>query len=108
MRKINFAGGEPFLYPRKLGELCRYCKEVLGLESVSIVTNGTNVTEKWLGDHGRFVDVLGVSCDSFDERTGEAFSGSGCGNHANGFAVCSDSTAILEFRFGSCFADLLH
>jgi radical S-adenosyl methionine domain-containing protein 2 len=71
MRKINFAGGEPFLYPRKLGELCRYCKEVLGLESVSIITNGTKVTEKWLGEHGQFVDLLGVSCDSFDERTGE-------------------------------------
>jgi radical S-adenosyl methionine domain-containing protein 2 len=71
MCKINFAGGEPFLYPKKLGELCRYCKEVLGLESVSIITNGTNVTEKWLREHGQFVDVLGVSCDSFDERTGE-------------------------------------
>ena len=71
MRKINFAGGEPFLYPRKLGWLCQYCKEVLELESVSIITNGTKVTEKWLEDYGRFVDVMGVSCDSFDERTGE-------------------------------------
>jgi radical S-adenosyl methionine domain-containing protein 2 len=71
MRKINFAGGEPFLYPGKLGWLCRYCKEILGMESVSIITNGTKVTEQWLGEHGRFVDVLGVSCDSFDERTGE-------------------------------------
>lgn len=71
MRKINFAGGEPFLYARKLGWLCRYCKEVLGLESVSIITNGTKVTEEWLGKYGAFVDVLGVFCDSFDERTGE-------------------------------------
>jgi radical S-adenosyl methionine domain-containing protein 2 len=52
MRKINFAGGEPFLYPKKLGWLCRYCKEVLGLESVSIITNGTKVTEKWLWVYG--------------------------------------------------------
>jgi radical S-adenosyl methionine domain-containing protein 2 len=81
MRKINFAGGEPFLYPSKLGWLCRYCKEVLGLESVSIITNGTKVTEKWLRQWGGFVDVMGVSCDSFDERTGEYFLGSGsvCG-----------------------------
>jgi radical S-adenosyl methionine domain-containing protein 2 len=34
MRKINFAGGEPFLYPKELAWLCQYCKEVLALESV--------------------------------------------------------------------------
>jgi radical S-adenosyl methionine domain-containing protein 2 len=69
MRKINFAGGEPFLYPGKLGWLCRYCKEVLGMESVSVITNGTKVTKTWLDKYGTFVDVLGVSCDSFDEKT---------------------------------------
>jgi uncharacterized Fe-S cluster-containing radical SAM superfamily protein len=69
MRKINFAGGEPFLYPESLGWLCRYCKEGLGLESVSIITNGTKVTKTLLDKYGTFVDVLGVSCDSFDEKT---------------------------------------
>ncbi|KAI1396776.1 hypothetical protein F4819DRAFT_474328 [Hypoxylon fuscum] len=69
MRKINFAGGEPFLYPSRLAMLCRFCKEELGLESVSIITNGTKVTEKWMEKHGRWVDVMGVSCDSFDEET---------------------------------------
>ncbi|KAJ7190864.1 hypothetical protein GGX14DRAFT_537961 [Mycena pura] len=69
MRKINFAGGEPFLYPKKLAMLCRFCKEDLGLESVSIITNGTLVTEAWMRAHARWVDVLGVSCDSFDEET---------------------------------------
>ncbi|KAJ6457493.1 IFN-inducible and antiviral protein [Mycena vitilis] len=69
MRKINFAGGEPFLYPKKLAMLCRFCKEQLGLESVSIITNGTLVTEGWMRAHGRWVDVLGVSCASFNEET---------------------------------------
>ncbi|KAI1100806.1 hypothetical protein F4804DRAFT_317796 [Jackrogersella minutella] len=69
MRKINFAGGEPFLYPERLAMLCRFCKQDLGLESVSIITNGTKVTKKWIEKHGRWVDVLGVSCDSFDEKT---------------------------------------
>ncbi|KAJ6463989.1 hypothetical protein C8R45DRAFT_770134, partial [Mycena sanguinolenta] len=69
MRKINFAGGEPFLYPKKLAQLCRFCKEELGLESVSIITNGTRVTEGWMRANARWVDVLGVSCDSFDEAT---------------------------------------
>ncbi|KAK6855710.1 hypothetical protein PG995_007861 [Apiospora arundinis] len=81
MRKINFAGGEPFLYPQKLAMLCRFCKEDLGLESVSIITNGTKVTRAWLQQHGRrWVDMLGVSCDSFDERTNVAI-GRGTGDN---------------------------
>lgn len=69
MRKINFAGGEPFLYHDRLGWLCQFCKEDLRMESVSIITNGTKVTKSWLDKYGQFVDVLGVSCDSFDEST---------------------------------------
>ena len=98
MRKINFAGGEPFLYPNKLGWHCQYCKEVLGLESVSIITNGTKVTEKWLEQWGGFVDVMGVSCDSFDERTGECLNFLGLGwcfgNYADLFAVCLQHSAL--------------
>lgn len=80
MRKINFAGGEPFLYPKKLAMLCRFCKEELGLESVSIITNGTKVTKKWLDQNGKYIDVLGVSCDSFNEQTNIAI-GRGTGNN---------------------------
>ncbi|KAK4552943.1 hypothetical protein LTR86_010075 [Recurvomyces mirabilis] len=69
MRKINFAGGEPFLYPKQFAMLCKYCKLDLGLESVSIISNGTKITEKWLKENGKYIDVLGVSCDSFDEDT---------------------------------------
>ncbi|KAK7018335.1 hypothetical protein R3P38DRAFT_2982267 [Favolaschia claudopus] len=69
MRKINFAGGEPFLYPKELAMLCRFCKEELGLESVSIITNGTRVREGWMRVNARWIDVLGVSCDSFNEET---------------------------------------
>ncbi|KAI1760119.1 hypothetical protein GGR53DRAFT_510978 [Hypoxylon sp. FL1150] len=80
MRKINFAGGEPFLYPSTLAMLCRFCKEELGLESVSIITNGTKVTQKWIQQHGTWVDVIGVSCDSFDEKTNIAI-GRGTGEN---------------------------
>lgn len=69
MRKINFAGGEPFLYPKVLGALVDYCKDELGLESVSIVTNGSKVTEKFLREHRHQLDILAVSCDSFNEAT---------------------------------------
>ena len=37
MKKINFSGGEPFLNAEALGKLCRFCKEVLKLESVTVV-----------------------------------------------------------------------
>ena len=39
------------------------------MESVSIVTNGSKVTEPFLRKYGKFIDVLAVSCDSFNEAT---------------------------------------
>lgn len=80
MRKLNFAGGEPFLYPRFLGEMLIFCKEELGLESVSIVTNGSKVTESFLRKYHKYIDILAVSCDSFDEATNKRI-GRGTGNH---------------------------
>ncbi|KAN0070920.1 hypothetical protein V8E54_011085 [Elaphomyces granulatus] len=68
MRKINFAGGEPFLYPKYLGQLLEYCKKDLRLESVSIVTNGSHVKDSFLSAFGKYIDVLAVSCDSFHEE----------------------------------------
>ena len=40
-QKINFAGGEPFLNPKLLGDLCRVASEELGM-AVSIISNGFN------------------------------------------------------------------
>ncbi|KAF1949207.1 radical SAM enzyme, partial [Byssothecium circinans] len=65
MQKLNFAGGEPFLYPKHLGALCAFAKTELALPSVSIVSNGTKVTEKWLRSYGKYIDILAISCDSF-------------------------------------------
>lgn len=80
MRKINFAGGEPFLYPKFLASMLAFCKEELKLESVSIVTNGSLVTEKFLRNYGKYIDILAVSCDSFDEETNIQI-GRGKGGH---------------------------
>lgn len=54
MEKINFSGGEPFLQDRGeyLGELVRFCKEDLGLPSVSIVSNGSLIRERWFVKYG--------------------------------------------------------
>ena len=58
-----------FLKPVFIGELFRFCKEELGLESCSVVNNGSKVTEKWLDEYGGYLDVMALSCDSFDAET---------------------------------------
>lgn len=67
MKKINFSGGEPFTKDRFLGNLVRHCKEELKLESVTIVSNGSLITESWFERYGEWLDILAISCDSFDE-----------------------------------------
>ena len=60
MEKVNFAGGEPFLAHtadvtgtgKYLGELVRYCKQELKLPSVSIVSNGSLISEEWFQEYG--------------------------------------------------------
>ncbi|OBS20067.1 hypothetical protein FPOA_11788 [Fusarium poae] len=69
MRKLNIAGGEPFLYPRLLTELLQYGKEELSLESISIVSNGSKITESWMEKNCQWLDILAVSCDSFNPET---------------------------------------
>ncbi|CAG9862017.1 unnamed protein product [Phyllotreta striolata] len=84
MEKINFSGGEPFLPKRgaHLGELAKFCKSDLKLESVTIVSNGSLITEKWFRNYGDYVDILAVSCDSFCEETNKAIGrGQGTKNH---------------------------
>ena len=81
MRKLSVAGGEPFLYRDYLAALCRFAKLDLKLESVSIVSNGTKVTEKWLRENRNHVDILAISCDSairqMNKAIGRADRGSG-------------------------------
>jgi radical S-adenosyl methionine domain-containing protein 2 len=69
MKKLNFAGGEPLLYPRFVGALAEFCKKDLGLESVSVVSNGSKVKESFFEKYAAFIDIFAVSCDSFDEET---------------------------------------
>ncbi|XP_077009225.1 S-adenosylmethionine-dependent nucleotide dehydratase RSAD2 [Tamandua tetradactyla] len=70
MEKINFSGGEPFLHDRGeyLGKLVKFCKEELRLPSVSIVSNGSLIRERWFKNYGEYLDILAISCDSFDEQ----------------------------------------
>lgn len=77
MEKINFSGGEPFLPKRggHLGEMVKYCKQELKLPSVTIVTNGSLVKERWFKEYGEYLDIMAVSCDSFHEETNKVYYG---------------------------------
>ena len=68
MIRVNFSGGEPFLQSKWLGAMCRYCHEHLGV-TVSIVSNGSKIQKSWMEQFGKYVDVLAISCDSFDPET---------------------------------------
>ena len=68
-RKLNIAGGEPFIYPNYLGELIKQCKENIKIEKISIITNGSLVKKDFFVKYGKYIDVFGVSCDSFDKET---------------------------------------
>jgi radical S-adenosyl methionine domain-containing protein 2 len=69
MKKFNFAGGKPFLYPVFMREFLRYGKRKLGIESINIVSNGSKITEKFLRENAAFINILAISCDSFDLET---------------------------------------
>lgn len=60
---------EPFLYPKFMHELLRYGKEHLRMESTSIVTNGSKITEGFLRRNAGYIDILAISCDAFNAKT---------------------------------------
>lgn len=76
--KINFAGGEPFLNPQILGELCQFASVECNM-AVSIISNGSLIKSDWMEQYGEYVDILGVSVDSFDPET-NALIGRGTGD----------------------------
>eukprot|EP00029_Vermamoeba_vermiformis_P005496 TRINITY_DN1925_c0_g1_i2.p1 TRINITY_DN1925_c0_g1~~TRINITY_DN1925_c0_g1_i2.p1 ORF type:complete len:252 (-),score=83.10 TRINITY_DN1925_c0_g1_i2:9-764(-) len=96
MKKINFAGGEPFLYPKDLGEMCKYSKE-LGL-AVSIVSNGSKIKEDWFKKWGEYLDILAISCDSFNEETNIKI-GRGNGQHVSQVYKVSEWCRQYRIKF---------
>jgi radical S-adenosyl methionine domain-containing protein 2 len=65
-KKINFAGGEPTLIPH-LQELIKHAKNC-GL-TTSIVTNGSRIDMRWIERVAPYLDIIGLSIDSIDEKT---------------------------------------
>ena len=75
--KINFAGGEPLLN-KNIGEFIKFSKD-MGLKT-SIISNASRMTNSWLMKYGRYLDQIGISCDSLDNDTNTNI-GRGFGNH---------------------------
>lgn len=59
--KITFAGGEPLLCPW-LADVLKHSK-AFGMTTM-VVTNGSLVTDRWLGENARYIDWLALSIDS--------------------------------------------
>lgn len=60
-KKVNIAGGEPLLYP-STGSILKFANQI-GL-TTSIVTNGSMITKEWLLKYGKYLKIIGISCDS--------------------------------------------
>jgi radical S-adenosyl methionine domain-containing protein 2 len=105
--KINFAGGEPFLNPKLLGELCRTAHQDLGM-AVSIISNGSLIRPKWMEEYGDYVDVLGVSVDSFDPATNAEIGRGGDANNRHAERVlrvrdlCSQHGILFKMNTVVC------
>ncbi|MCB6185083.1 viperin family antiviral radical SAM protein [Leeia sp. TBRC 13508] len=65
--RINFAGGEPLLYTEKIPSIINHAKE-LGFE-VSMITNGSQLSEDLLGRLAPQLSWLGISIDSINPVT---------------------------------------
>ena len=98
-KKLNFAGGEPFLpeYHERLGEMVKYAKQI-GFESVSIISNGKFIKEKWFKDYGQFLDMLGISCDSTNESINSQI-GRGNGDHVTTVRAAAELCKKYKIMF---------
>lgn len=68
------------------------------MESVTVVTNGSLVKEKWLQQYAKNLDIMAVSCDSFDEKTNMMI-GRGKGNHLETFVKLSELCRKYNIMF---------
>ncbi|KAH8747404.1 hypothetical protein F5882DRAFT_311977 [Hyaloscypha sp. PMI_1271] len=66
IKKLNFVGSKPFLYPIFIRKLLYYRKGELGIESISIILNSSKVIEKFLYENIAFINILTISYDLFN------------------------------------------
>lgn len=64
---------------------------------MSIVTNASLVKPDFLRDYGKHIDILAVSCDSFDEATNVKI-GRGKGAHLKSVSELSKLCAVYNIK----------
>ncbi|KFP58991.1 Radical S-adenosyl methionine domain-containing protein 2, partial [Cathartes aura] len=82
MEKINFSGGEPFLQDRGefVGKLVQFCKQDEILLIICCEHQQFVLLPLWY--NGEYLDILAISCDSFDEDVNVLIGrGQGKNNH---------------------------
>lgn len=92
MEKINFSGGEPFLQDRGefVGKLVQFCKQELKLPSVSIVSNGSLIRERWFKKYGKEKTVRSSTGGGFGQPHQKGFDASGTWFISGSFTVNAD------------------
>lgn len=68
------------------------------MESVTVVTNGSLVKEKWLHQYAQHLDIMAVSCDSSNEQTNMMI-GRGKGNHLETLVKLSELCRKHNIKF---------
>jgi radical S-adenosyl methionine domain-containing protein 2 len=99
MRKLNIAGGEPFSNPKFLTKILRYCKEDLGVESISIVSNGSLIKREWIKANCQWLDILAISCDSFNAETNKLIGRGDDGKNADRLFEIADMCKEYGIKF---------
>ena len=67
LKKVKITGGEP-LVRRGVANLIKQIKDIEGIESVTITTNGVLLTEQYHNLVGAGVDSITVSLDTVDKE----------------------------------------
>ena len=68
------------------------------MESVTIVSNGSKIKEEWMRKFAQFVDILAISCDSFNEDTNKLI-GRGKGAHVTQLKLVRQWCDEYDVRF---------
>jgi len=67
--RLNFAGGEPLLL-KKMPDIIKIAYDI-GFK-VSIISNGSALTQQFINKNARYLSVFGLSIDSFQEEINHA------------------------------------
>ncbi len=90
---INFAGGEPLLYPGLI-DLVQYVKQK-GMRC-SCITNASRMDEAWIRNYAGLFDTIGISADSFCEETMRCIGRKNCTGNILTLKLLEDKLRLIK------------